>query len=174
MEKCEYCTENSDGYYTPLDKNAHVCIFDTPHKKYIHINWFGHKMDIDIKFCPICGRDLTKKDRREYLKKKAKEWYRKNKNPEPKEYKHKTEEERKEYFRKKQKEYYKNHKEKVKQKRKERYKTEFIELLKNNKQELIDGQICYHITPKTANKIINTHSIIGYKGKLYVTFGERY
>lgn len=57
-DKCEYCTEDFDGYYKPLDKNAHICIFDTPHKKYIDINWYGHKMQIDINFCPMCGRRL--------------------------------------------------------------------------------------------------------------------
>lgn len=67
--------------------------------------------------------------RQEYLIAKAKEWYRKNVNENPRECKHRTEEERKEYNRKKQLEYYEKHKEKVKAKRRERY-------LENREKEL--------------------------------------
>lgn len=58
---CEYCKEDFDGYYRPLDKNGYICVFDTPHKKYLNINWYGHNMQIDIKYCPICGRKLGEK-----------------------------------------------------------------------------------------------------------------
>ena len=55
---CQYCNEDFDGYYKPLDKNAHVCVFDTPHEKILDINWYGHKMKININYCPMCGRKL--------------------------------------------------------------------------------------------------------------------
>lgn len=57
-EICRYCNEDFDGWYQPLDKNGHLCVFDTPHKKYIDVSWYGHKMQIDINYCPMCGREL--------------------------------------------------------------------------------------------------------------------
>ena len=55
---CKYCEEDSEGYILPLDKNAHVCVFDKPHEKILHIDWYGHHMKIEIEFCPKCGRKL--------------------------------------------------------------------------------------------------------------------
>lgn len=55
---CRYCTEDFDGYYKPLDKNAHLCVFDTPHEKYIRVDWYGHSMKVKINYCPMCGRKL--------------------------------------------------------------------------------------------------------------------
>lgn len=55
---CEYCQEDFDGYYRALDKNGHLCIFDMPHEKIIEVNWYGHKMKININYCPMCGRKL--------------------------------------------------------------------------------------------------------------------
>lgn len=66
MEKCEYCNEDFDGYYKPLDKNAHVCVFDKLYEKVLDINWYGHKMKIDINFCPMCGRDLRRSNTDEH------------------------------------------------------------------------------------------------------------
>lgn len=60
IQMCDYCQEDFDGWYKPLDKNAHVCIFDTPHEKILDISWYGHKMKIDINYCPMCGRDLRR------------------------------------------------------------------------------------------------------------------
>lgn len=56
--RCDYCTEDFDGYYRPLDKNGHLCVFDTPHERYINVDWYGHKMKININYCPKCGRRL--------------------------------------------------------------------------------------------------------------------
>ena len=55
---CRYCEENFDGYYRTLDKNGHVCIFDEPSKKILNIDWYGHNMNININYCPKCGRKL--------------------------------------------------------------------------------------------------------------------
>ena len=55
---CKYCIEDFDGYYKPLDKNGHICVFDMPHKKILNIDWYGHRMQININYCPMCGRKL--------------------------------------------------------------------------------------------------------------------
>lgn len=55
---CEYCEEDFDGYRRALDKNAHVVVYDKLHEQILSINWYGHHMDIPIKFCPKCGRCL--------------------------------------------------------------------------------------------------------------------
>lgn len=62
MEICRYCHEDFDGYYKPLDKNAHVTVFDITHEKILDINWYGHKMKIPINYCPMCGRRLEKQN----------------------------------------------------------------------------------------------------------------
>lgn len=114
-----------------------------------------------------------KKDRKEYMK----EYYLKHRNPNAKKYEHKTEEEKKEYHRMAQKKHYNKYKERIKEKRMEKYyNKEFIHLIKNNKQEIIGGMICYHITNRTAKKLLQSdvpHTIIGYNRKLYVSFNER-
>lgn len=51
---CEYCNEDFDGYYRPLDKNAHVTVFDKPHEKILEIDWYGHRMKLPINYCPMC------------------------------------------------------------------------------------------------------------------------
>ena len=58
--KCDYCTEDFDGYYRPLDKNGHLCVFDTPHEKYINVDWYGHKMKIDINYFEIAKERIEK------------------------------------------------------------------------------------------------------------------
>ena len=55
---CEYCKEDYGGWYKPLDKNGHLCIFDKPHEKILEIDWYGHRMKIPINYCPMCGRKL--------------------------------------------------------------------------------------------------------------------
>lgn len=59
---CEYCEEDYDGWYKPLDKNGHVCIFDKPHEKILEIDWYGHRMKLPIRYCPMCGRCLEEKN----------------------------------------------------------------------------------------------------------------
>ena len=54
MARCEYCQEDCDGYLKPLDKNAHICVFDMAYKQWLDINWYGHNMQIPIKYCPMC------------------------------------------------------------------------------------------------------------------------
>lgn len=58
MSECEYCHEDYDGYCRPLDKNAHVCVFDNIANHYMRVDWYGHSMNIPINYCPMCGRKL--------------------------------------------------------------------------------------------------------------------
>lgn len=52
---CKYCQEDFDGWYKPLDKNGHVCIiFGRPYEKILYVNWYGHKIKLDINYCPMC------------------------------------------------------------------------------------------------------------------------
>jgi hypothetical protein len=60
---CKYCEEDFDGFVKPLDKNAHVCVFDKPNKKIFDIDWYGYKMKIPIAYCPMCGRKLGDEDK---------------------------------------------------------------------------------------------------------------
>lgn len=56
---CKYCKTDCEGYIQPLDKNAHVFLRETTqYRANLIIEWYGHYMDIPIKYCPICGRDL--------------------------------------------------------------------------------------------------------------------
>lgn len=55
---CEYCCEDYDGWYKPLDKNGHVCIFDTVNEQILEIDWYGRRMKMPINYCPMCGRKL--------------------------------------------------------------------------------------------------------------------
>lgn len=57
---CEYCQEDFDGYYRTLDKNGHICIFDMPYEKILEVKWYGHKIKININYCPMCGIKLVK------------------------------------------------------------------------------------------------------------------
>lgn len=55
---CEYCHEDYDGYYKPLDKNAHVCVFDNIAKHELYIDWYGHQMRTPINYCPMCRKKV--------------------------------------------------------------------------------------------------------------------
>lgn len=55
---CEYCEEDFEGYVKPLDKNAHIAIFNKPYGKILDINWYGHKMEIKINYCPKCRKKV--------------------------------------------------------------------------------------------------------------------
>ena len=59
-ERCEYCTEDFDGYKAVLDKNGHAMISKSfPNKEpVLWIRAFGKQWEIPIKYCPICGRSL--------------------------------------------------------------------------------------------------------------------
>lgn len=186
MNKCQYCTSQEDisnKIYEDGSKYSDYIV-----KVLIQKTLYGECLVVSpvvyhngereqymrhcftINYCPMCGRNLNKKNRKEYLNQKAKEWYRKHKNPNPKEYVHRTEEEKKAMHRQEQKKHYKKHSETIKEKRMERYYNhEIIKNIKKNKQEIIFGKVCYHITEKTANKLINDYSIIGCNNKLYIT-----
>ena len=61
MSRCEYCTEDTDGYVRGLDKNCHLVIYNNfPESdgKILNVNWYGKQMKVPINYCPICGRNL--------------------------------------------------------------------------------------------------------------------
>lgn len=51
---CDYCHEDSDGYVRPIEKNAHAVLF----MGVLRIKGYGHKWDVKINYCPMCGREL--------------------------------------------------------------------------------------------------------------------
>lgn len=55
---CKYCEEDFEGYVKPLDKNAHVAIFDRVYEKNLDIDWYGHSMKISINYCPMCRKKV--------------------------------------------------------------------------------------------------------------------
>lgn len=57
---CKYCQEDFEGYYRPLDKNAHVYIYCKPSEKVLSINWYGNKLKLDINYCPMCRKKVER------------------------------------------------------------------------------------------------------------------
>ena len=53
--KCEYCNQDRDGYSTSLDKNAHAYI---AFPNFLVIQFGGQIRKCEIRFCPMCGREL--------------------------------------------------------------------------------------------------------------------
>ena len=59
---CPYCTEDSDGYVLPLEKNGHAYI------RHGFIGWEltlkakGWRGQCEIRYCPMCGRNLMKEE----------------------------------------------------------------------------------------------------------------
>lgn len=51
---CMFCETDKDGYVNALDKNAHIYIW----KKILRIRLYGKSWNIDINFCPMCGKKL--------------------------------------------------------------------------------------------------------------------
>ncbi len=51
---CEYCHEDSDGYIRPIEKNCHASI----HATFLRIKANGWNKNVNINFCPMCGRKL--------------------------------------------------------------------------------------------------------------------
>ena len=57
---CTYCHEDRDGFVTPVEKNGHAVIWN-----YRGNTWMlclkakGWKSDVQIYFCPMCGRKLS-------------------------------------------------------------------------------------------------------------------
>ncbi len=52
---CMFCETDRDGYVKVL--NRHICIW----KNKLRITIYGKLWEIDINFCPMCGRQLKEK-----------------------------------------------------------------------------------------------------------------
>ena len=59
VPEIEMFTGGTRAIVKTLDKNGHLCIFDRPHEKILNVSWYGHKMRININYCPMCGRKLV-------------------------------------------------------------------------------------------------------------------
>lgn len=54
---CEYCHEDRDGYVVPLEKNGHAFL-KYPDKLVFKLG--KERRECKIRFCPMCGRELSK------------------------------------------------------------------------------------------------------------------
>lgn len=55
---CEYCHEDSDGYVKPLEKNCHAFISFGMNGWALSLKANGWHSECEIRYCPMCGRDL--------------------------------------------------------------------------------------------------------------------
>ena len=61
QEICEYCHEDSDGYVTPLEKNCHAFVrFSQIDGWTLSIKYGSWHKDVQIRYCPMCGRRLVR------------------------------------------------------------------------------------------------------------------
>lgn len=60
---CEYCNYDKDDCIAPFDKQGHVYISGSMERT-MCISWYGHRKDIHINYCPMCGRKLENSVRR--------------------------------------------------------------------------------------------------------------
>ena len=60
MPRCNYCTEDFDGFKAVLDKNGHAVIHKSfpDRKPILVIRAYGRRWEVQIRFCPMCGREL--------------------------------------------------------------------------------------------------------------------
>ena len=56
---CDYCTEDSDGYVKPIEKNCHAFIRFGMNGWELSLKANGWHGSAKINFCPMCGRSLT-------------------------------------------------------------------------------------------------------------------
>ncbi len=59
---CPYCTEDSDGYVMPLEKNGHAFISFGMMGWEIAMKAKGWHGSAKIEYCPMCGRKLMKEE----------------------------------------------------------------------------------------------------------------
>lgn len=57
MSKCEYCNYDRDDYISCLDKQAHIYL--APYEHMLKVKYYGHKIQVKINYCPMCGRKLV-------------------------------------------------------------------------------------------------------------------
>ncbi len=56
---CDYCEYDRDGYISTFGKNGHVVL--NPYKAELKVSYYGNQLNISIKYCPMCGRELKEK-----------------------------------------------------------------------------------------------------------------
>ena len=63
---CKYCEQDSEGYVTGLEPYNHVrgtkkikaWINMKPHKSVFRMSLYSVTTEIEINYCPMCGREL--------------------------------------------------------------------------------------------------------------------
>ena len=60
-ERCDYCSEDSDGYVKPIEKNCHAFIRFGMNGWELSLKANGWHGSAKIRYCPMCGRDLLVK-----------------------------------------------------------------------------------------------------------------
>lgn len=64
MSKCQYCTEDAEGYVSclPREGNGNAALHDSASKGPVLVIRGPYKMrvEIPVNFCPMCGRYLKK------------------------------------------------------------------------------------------------------------------
>lgn len=58
-EPCEYCNEDSDGYVKPIEKNNHAFVRFGASGWELSMRANGWRGSAKIRFCPMCGRNLS-------------------------------------------------------------------------------------------------------------------
>lgn len=59
-EQCDYCTEDSDGYVKPVEKNCHAFIRCGMNGWELSMKANGWHGSAKIRYCPMCGRRLER------------------------------------------------------------------------------------------------------------------
>lgn len=62
MSNCRYCTMDYDDYVLPLEKNGHVFLYPSIGAWSLQVNVHKWSKQIPINYCPICGRDLRRRN----------------------------------------------------------------------------------------------------------------
>lgn len=57
---CDYCTEDSDGYVKPIEKNSHAFIRFGMDGWELDLRAKGWHGSAKIMYCPMCGRRLER------------------------------------------------------------------------------------------------------------------
>ena len=53
---CHYCTEDSDGYVEPIEKNGHAFVRLGTNGYELSLKANGWHNEVKINYCPMCGR----------------------------------------------------------------------------------------------------------------------
>lgn len=61
LKFCEYCNEDANGFVTPIEKNGHAFVRFGMNGWELSLKANGWHESTKIRYCPMCGRDLSVK-----------------------------------------------------------------------------------------------------------------